>query len=506
VEPSRNSSGHYYFEGRLNWERQFGKHNVSAMTVGILEEYVLTAGSSTSVFETLPERNLGNSGRLAYDYGERYFVEFNYGYNGSEKFAKDHRFGFFPSFGAGWMVSNEAFWENLKKTISNFKLKFTYGLVGNDAIAGRAGRFYYLSDVSINTGAMLVFGKNGNNNISTYNIARYANPDVGWEVSKKLNAGIEISLFESQPLKLQADYFHEIRDRVYMQRSSLPKSAGFDGVIAGNIGMVKSQGVDGSIDLQHYFNRDFWLTGRANFTYATNEYLKLDEVEYTDTYLSRKGHSVRQEWGYVAERLFVDNAEIQNSPQQSFGEYLPGDIKYLDVNRDGVVNGNDRVPIGFPTVPEIQYGFGLSSGYKKFDFSFFFQGNARVSFFIAPTAIAPFTGYRNALKIIADDYWSESDPDIHAFWPRLSVTTISNNTQQSTWWLRDGRFLRLKTVEAGYALPAVKKLGLKSCRIYLSAENLFVISPFKMWDPEMGNNGLGYPINRRFNAGVLVSF
>jgi TonB-linked SusC/RagA family outer membrane protein len=506
VEPSRNSSGHYYYEARLNWDRQFGQHTIGIMTVGMMEEYVLTAGSSTSVFETLPERNLGNSGRIAYDYDQRYFAEFNYGYNGSEKFTREHRFGFFPSIGAGWLISNEAFWENMKKTISNLKLKVTYGLVGNDAIAGRSGRFYYLSDISIGSGGSFIWGKNYNNTYGGYSISRYANPDIGWEVSKKLNVGLEVSLMPDEAFKFQVDVFRDIRDRVYMARNSLPASAGFDATISGNIGKVKSQGMEASIDLQHYFNNDFWMTGRANFTYAANEYLELDEINYPDRYLSHKGHNINQQWGYVAERLFVDQAEIDNSPRQGFGTYISGDIKYTDINGDGTVDSNDQIPMGYPTVPEIQYGFGLSTGYKDFDFSFFFQGNARVSFFIDANGIAPFTNRRNALQIVADDYWTETDPNVHAFWPRLSTSMLANNTQQSSWWLRDGSFLRLKTIEAGYNLPAINKLGMKNTRIYLSAENLFVISAFKMWDPEMGANGLAYPINRRFNVGLQINF
>ncbi|MDR2765483.1 MAG: TonB-dependent receptor [Tannerella sp.] len=506
VEPSRNSSGHYYYEVRLNWDRQFGKHTLGIMTVGMMEEYVLTAGSSTSVFETLPERNVGNSGRIAYDYDQRYFAEFNYGYNGSEKFSKKHRFGFFPSIGAGWLISNERFWEDMKNTISNLKLKITYGLVGNDAIAGRAGRFYYLSDIAIGSGGSFTWGKNYNNTYGGYSISRYANEDIGWEVANKLNVGLEVSLMPNEALKFQIDVFHDIRDRVYMARNSLPASAGFDAAISGNIGKVKSQGLETSIDLQHYFNNDFWMTGRANFTYAANEYLELDEVNYPDRYLSRKGHNINQQWGYVAERLFVDQAEIDNLPRQGFGTYIPGDIKYTDINGDGIIDSDDQIPMGYPTVPEIQYGFGLSTGYKDFDFSFFFQGNARVSFFIDAGGIAPFTNRRNALQIVADDYWKETDPDVYAFWPRLSAAPTANNTQQSSWWLRDGKFLRLKTIEAGYNLPEVKKLGMKNTRVYLSAENLFVISAFKMWDPEMGANGLAYPINRRFNVGLQINF
>ncbi|GAP73012.1 hypothetical protein SAMD00024442_54_14, partial [Candidatus Symbiothrix dinenymphae] len=197
-----------------------------------------------------------------------------------------------------------------------------------------------------------------------------------------------------------------------------------------------------------------------------------------------------------------------------------GDIKYKDVNGDGVVNQNDQIPMGFPTTPEIQYGFGLSSGFKKVDVSFFFQGSARVSFFIDPKGnydsdgngsldahgIAPFVSRRNALAIVARGSWSETNPDVHAFWPRLSTEEIANNTQPSSWWLRDASFLRLKTVEAGYNFDNIKRIGLENIRLYFSAENLFVISPFKQWDPEMGRSGMGYPLNRRFNVGLQVSF
>lgn len=507
VEPGRDSSGHYYFEGRLNWERKFDKHNLGIMTVFMAEENVLTAGSSTSVFETLPERNLGNSGRISYDYDSRYFLEFNYGYNGSEKFAPKYRFGFFPSFGAGWLISNEPYYGlGLKDIISNLKLKFTYGKVGNDAIAGRAGRFFYLSEVA-QTANYESWGMDwSKNRIYRYAYKRYANPEVQWEVATKLNAGIEIGLFKDEAVRIQTDIFQDIRNNVYMAWADLPATAGFSASISGNIGKVKSQGIDGSIDINHFFNPDFWVSGRANFTFAVNEYLELSEPNYTDTYRSKVGRNINQQWGYVAERLFVDDAEIDNSPNQSFGTYMPGDIKYKDINNDGKIDAGDQIPIGYPSVPELQYGFGLSTGYKKFDLSFFFQGNARVSFFINPSSIAPFENRRNALQIVADDYWTETDPDINSFWPRLSTTPLDNNVQRSTWWLRDGKFLRLKSLEIGYSIPAINKIGLKGSRVYMSGENLFVISPFKMWDPEMGGNGLGYPINMRFNIGIQLSF
>ncbi|MDR3245845.1 MAG: TonB-dependent receptor [Prevotellaceae bacterium] len=505
VNPSRNGSAKYYFEARLNWGRQFGKHSVGLMTVATAEDNVLTTGSSTNIYETLPERNLGNSGRVTYDFDSRYFAEFSYGYNGSEKFIGDKQFGFFPSVGVAWLVSNEKFWIG-GDILSQMKLKFTWGRVGNDAIAGRSGRFFYLSHISAG-GSDYYWGSTFDEHYSGYSIHRYANPDISWEESTKYNLGIELGFLKNEALKIQADIFYDIRDKIYWPRENFPATSGFEMTISGNTGKVISRGMDASIDLQHHFSNDFWMTGRVNFTFATNEIVEIDEKNYLDDYLKRKGQHTNQQMGFVAERLFIDELEIKNSPSQTaFGTYQAGDIKYLDINKDGEINDNDRIPIGYPTIPAIQYGFGLSSGYKKVDFSFFFQGNGRTSFFIDPAGIAPFVSRRNAPVIVARGSWTESHPDVHAFWPRLSPDPIDNNTKLSTWWLREGSFVRLKTIELGYNLPAAQKVFLQSSRIYLSVENAFYFSSFKLWDPEVGGNGLGYPLNRRFNIGLQLNF
>jgi TonB-linked SusC/RagA family outer membrane protein len=440
-----------------------------------------------------------------------------YGYNGSEKFTGKKRFGFFPSVGLGWLTSNEKFWEPWKETVSLLKFKFTVGKVGNDAIAGRSGRFFYLSDISMG-GGTYVWGETFSNIYTGYTINRYANPNISWEESTKYNLGLELGLLKEESIKLQIDVFKDTRDKIYQARSNYAATSGFESTIHGNVGKVASQGFETSLDIKHSFHKDFWITGRGNFTYATNEVLENDEPNYPDEYLKAKGHHTNQTWGLVAERLFVDELEIENSPSQTaFGVYQTGDIKYLDVNNDGKVDNNDRIPMGYPNVPEIQYGFGMSTGYKNFDFSFFFQGSARVSFYIDPgnydddgniTGIAPFIGRRNAPAVVAKNAWSETNPDIHALWPRLSATTIINthNSQKSSWWLREGSFVRLKSVELGYNIPHVKKLFMQSARIYVTLENLFYFSTFKLWDPEMKGNGLGYPLNRRYNIGVSLNF
>jgi TonB-linked SusC/RagA family outer membrane protein len=516
VNPKRDGNSHYYFEVRLTWFRKFGKHNLGLMTVATAEEKIL-AGDKTSIFETLPERNLGNSGRVTYDYDSRYFVEAAYGYNGSEKFTGDKRFGFFPSIGLGWIASNEKFWEPWENIVSLLKFKFTVGKVGNDAIAELKDRFFYLSDISTSADAY-TWGETFNNLYLGYRINRYANTNISWEESTKYNLGIELGFLKDETVKLQLDVFKDTRDKIYWPRSNYPASSGFESTIHGNVGKVESQGGEASIDVKHSFSKDFWITGRGNLTYSSNKVLEKDEPNYPDEYLKAIGHHTNQQWGLVAERLFVDEMEIEHSPSQTaFGNYQAGDIKYLDVNDDGRVDDNDRIPMGFPDVPEIQYGFGMSTGYKGFDFSFFFQGSARVSFFIDPGSydddgniqgIAAFIGRRNAPAIVARNSWSESNPDIHAFWPRLSASTTinSHNNVKSSWWLRDGSFVRLKSVEIGYNIPKVEKLFMQSARVYVTLENLLYFSPFKIWDPEMKGNGMGYPLNRRYNIGILLNF
>jgi len=513
VLPNNDSNGEFYFEARLNWEGKFNKHIVGLMTVGTMNNRILTSGRNSSIFQTLPERNLGLSGRGTYGYDSRYFVELAFGYNGSEKFAEEKTFGFFPSIGAGWLITNEPYWNVSKNIISNLKLKFTWGKVGNDSLDGRGGRFFYLSQF-YRGGGFYTFGDDFLNSYGGYSIARYPNADISWEVSNKYNLGLELGLLKNESVKIQLDAFLDNRDNIYEDRRNYPHSAGLEVSIKTNSGKVRSKGIDGSLDIQHNFSNDFWMTGRGTFTFAVNEILVKDEPDYRDKYRSQIGHPTTQQWGLVAERLFVDDQEVANSPKQFDGNYMAGDIKYKDVNGDGIINSEDAIPMGWPTSPQMQFGFGISTGYKRFDFSFYFQGNARVSFFINPSAtggdntdgIAPMINRRNALKIVARDYWSETNPNVHAFWPRLSINHMPNNLYQSSWWLRNNTFLRLKNIEMGYNIPNIKTVHISNLRLYFSGENFFVLSRFKLWDPEQGRNGLGYPLNRRYNFGVLVSF
>ena len=503
-------NSNYYYEFTTQYDRFFNdKHQVGGLLVFNFNE-ALNKYSNSSVFASLPARNMGISGRGTYGYDDRYFAELNFGYNGSEKFAENHRFGFFPSAGLGWIVSNESFFEKTFPSISLLKLKYTFGLVGNDNIG--SSRFFYLSDVNLGDGGRgYAWGADYNNYYNGYNINSYPNADVTWEVAEKTNYGVELGIKER--LVLQFDYFIENRKKIYEERPVYPDTAGLTSVVSSNSGQVQSKGLDIAIDYNQSFANGFYLTARGTFTYATNEVVVKNEPQYPFGYLSAIGYHTNQPRGYIAERLFIDQEDILNSPEQFNGlssnenAYLPGDIKYKDLNGDGKISELDKAPIGDPFVPEIVYGFGASMGYKNIDFSFFFQGAAKSSFFIQPTNIAPFINERNALNIISDNHWSENNPDPYAFWPRLSTEEVNNNNQDSTWWLRDGDFLRLKSIELGYTLPEqwLKIKNLRT-RFYASGLNLFTISKFNLWDNEMGGNGLGYPPQRVMNLGLQINF
>ena len=506
----------FYMQAALNYNRTFNKnHNLSGMLVYMMQNQL--EGNASSLLLSLPYRNVGLSGRFTYAFADRYFTEFNFGYNGSERFYKTERWGFFPSVGVGWMVSNEKFMQPLSKQISRLKIRGSYGLTGNDQIGSASDRFFYLSDINMNdSGKGASFGWEQNdyrrNGVS---VNRYENLNVTWEVSKKLNLAVELELFNS--LEIIAEYFRERRESILMARADVPSTMGLQSTVKANLGKARGEGVDISLDYKKSFSPDFWLTARGNFTYSKSKYLEYEEPEYDERYLSRIGYPISQTWGYIAERLFIDDEDVRSSPVQGFGEYGAGDIKYRDVNGDGTITTLDRVPIGYPKTPEIVYGFGFSLGFKNWDLSAFFQGSARSSFWIDVENTAPFidsdgssstVSQNQLLKAYADSFWSEDNRNIYALWPRLSSTLNDNNAQTSTWFMQDGSFLRLKQVELGYSLPQrlLSKLKMKQLRVYFSGTNLFTISKFKLWDVEMAGDGLGYPIQKIFNIGIQVGF
>ena len=506
-----------YSETRLNYNRSFGKHDVTGLLVLTASESLTANAGSLQL--SLPSRNAGLSGRFTYGFDKRYFVEYNFGYNGSERFHKSHRWGFFPSAGLAWMMSNEKWFKPLTKVVSNLKLRYSYGLVGNDNIGSSSNRFYYLSEMSMNnSGLGASFGETRNVSYNGIGVVRYANEAITWEKSYKSNYALELGLFKK--LDIIAEYFTEHRTDIFMQRADIPNTMGLQASVYGNIGQARSKGIDIQADYKQAWASGLWASARANFTYSTGKYDVYEEPTYPESYRQHAGRSIRQTWGYIAERLFIDDEDAANSPSQAaFGsQYGGGDIKYTDVNGDGVITNADMVPIGYPTSPEIIYGFGVSLGHKGFDVSVFFQGLGRESFWIDATSAystkynkygtAPFVNNGQLLKAYSDSHWSEDNRDIYALYPRYSAYENHNNTQVSTWWMRDGSFVRLKQMEFGYTLPQklTNKIHIDNLRVYFQGNNLLCWSKFKLWDPELAGEGFNYPIQRTFNIGVNVTF
>ncbi|RYY62761.1 MAG: TonB-dependent receptor [Chitinophagaceae bacterium] len=521
-EGAKYLNTYLYMLGRLDYSRTFGQHTAGASLIGTRQQTL--TGNAGNLQASLPNRNLGVSGRAAYSFDNRYFAEFNFGYNGSEKFAPKNRFGFFPTIGGAWVVSNEKFWAGrITNVITRLKFRGSYGLVGNDAIGDpRSQRFFYLSNVSPNSGQSVYFGTNNSVTMQGTVINAYPNPSVTWETSRKTNLAAEVTLFKN--LNIVAEVYRENRYNILINRGFIPVTVGIENSAAANLrsnlGKVNAEGFDFSVNYRQDFKSGLWASVLGNLTVTRNKVIHIEEPEYRNPWSFQTGGMIGQPFGYIAERLFVDDNEALNSPTQIFGGNLPrgGDIKYRDVNKDGKIDQDDRVPIGLPSTPQVIYGFGFSVGYKGFDISAFFQGSARSSFFINPTGVtdfdngvfgtAPFVNNAQILKAYADDHWSEENQNLYALWPRLSVTDIPNNTQNSTWWLRDGSFIRLKSVEAGYTLPKKwsKRIFMDNARVYFSGLNLVTFSKFKLWDPELAGNGFAYPIQKVFNLGIKLNF
>ena len=487
---SKASDQTFYLDARVNYDRQFNLHHVTGMLMYMQREY------RSSV---LPERNQGFSGRFTYDYGQRYLVELNFGYNGTERLAKKERFEFFPAVSLGWVISNEKFFEPMTKYIDNLKIRGSYGLVGSDETGLSAGaqHFLYIDQVSLNN---IGFTTGVDMNYTLYGplVTNYAVVNGGWERVKKLDIGIDLELFRQ--LTITADYFNEKRYNILLHREAWPESLGYYTAKPwSNKGKVDNWGIELSVNWRKEFTKDLYVDFRGNFTYTENKYVNLDEPVYPYVWKTSTGKPLSRTTGYIAQGLFSSQEEIDNSPTQNLGSTVkPGDIKYRDVNGDGKIDGSDQVMISpYGTTPRIQYGLGMNVTYKKFDFGVFFNGSAKRTIMIS--GISPFgqSDY-NVMQFIADDFWSESNPNPNAKYPRLGLTSsqTANNTVASTYWMRNGNFIRFKTLELGYKF----KYG----RVYLNGDNIAVFSPFKLWDPELSWNA--YPLQRTFNIGVQLNF
>lgn len=513
---STTNSGKRYinFEGSINYERQFASaHRVSAMALYSMRSLSYThPGSYIAAF---PYKSMGVAARATYSYKDRYFAEYNMGYNGSENFAPGHRFGFFPAIALGYLISNEEWWDGIKDEINTLKIKASYGKVGNDQIGG-SRRFAYNTTINTNA-AGAAWGKVPNSSATGYTTVggittdEEGNAFVEWEEATKANAGIEIGLFND--FQLQADIFRDYRDGIFLMRQSTPSAVGLQKDQYVNIGEMLNRGFDMSAQYDHVFASGLSLSARANFTFNRNRLIYNDQPSQVEPYLNEVGFAYGQRKGLISCGLFKDQDEIDNWPVQTFGDVQPGDIKYRDINGDGQVDQYDRVAIGYTTIPEINYGFGVSVGYKGFDASIFFNGVDHVSRQIGGTNLygasssPQLTG--QVFKDVAQKHWTVENQNANAPYPRLGTTRSNNNVQTSDYWTRDMSFLRLKNAELGYTFPKgwTRKAGIQAFRLYISGTNLLTFSKFKLWDPELDTAcGTKYPITRNVSLGLNINF
>ncbi|TYR38484.1 TonB-dependent receptor [Sphingobacterium phlebotomi] len=531
MEQTSGSNGERrdFFEWDLIYNKNIKKHHFGAIAKYMQSSKVFTQGLGSDLKNGIARRIQGLSGRVNYNFDRRYFLDFNFGYTGSENFHRDHRFGFFPAFSGAWNVAEEPFLRDAD-WIDMFKIRYSHGRTGNDNLGDT--RFPYLYDIET------IYARNDNGEIiydngiprpsGGYNFGdiqspnyrggmRYSSvssPYVSWEIATKKDLGIDFSLFQDK-FSGVIDLFSERREGIYMTRAYLPSFVGLEGNTSGNVGVVDVRGFDGNVTFKQRVN-NVNLTLRGNMTYSKNEILERDEQNTIYDYRLQQGHRVGQARGLIALGLFKDYDDIRNSPTQTFGEVMPGDIKYKDINGDGIVDDTDVAAIGATVRPNLIYGFGLSANWKGLDINMHFQGAGKSSFFINGTTVYMFQGgpagdgWGNILSQMAyGNRWVLGEnEDPNADYPRLSYGGNPNNYRASTYWLRDGSYLRLKTLDIGYSLPKslVNRIRLNNARFFFIATNLLTFSSFKLWDPELGNSdGKEYPLSRTLSLGLQVN-
>lgn len=505
------------FEAELHYNRGFKEHHVGGILKFNQDSKVFTVGTGEDLKKGIARRHLGLAGRVSYNWNYRYFADFNFGYNGSENFADGHRFGFFPAVSVAWNVAEEPIIKKNFKWMNMFKIRYSFGKVGNDVlkIGNDEYRFPYLYTIGDGTGYTWA-DYNYSNSYSGKRYTDLASNYATWEIATKHDLGVDLALFNDK-FTATVDYFHEQREGIWMERKYLPSIVGLGSNPRANVGKVLSEGFDGNFAYREKINK-VDITVRGNITYSKNTILEKDEENNVYPYQMERDYRVNQAKGLIALGLFKDYDDIRNSPRQDFGTVQPGDIKYKDVNGDGVVNDGDKVAIGATTRPNMIYGFGISASWKGLDVNVHFQGAGKTSFFIdGPTVYAFSSGeWGNILADVAgSNRWIEHEisgtmatENPNASYPRLSYGGNNNNYRQSTYWLRNGSYLRLKTLELGYSIPKplVNKIRFNNIRLFLRGSNLLTFSSFKLWDPELGSStGTEYPLAKSFTLGLSVN-
>lgn len=528
MEQSAGSDGdrREFLEWELHYNNRIDMHRFGGVLKYNQSSRIQTQHIGDDLRNGIPRRNQGLAGRVNYSWALRYFLDFNFGYTGSENFHKDHRFGFFPAISGAWNIRGEPFMQNVK-WIELLKLRYSHGKTGNDNLG--SARFPYLytieamsatdsSDRPILAGGYYFGDYEFNWPLGLWGM-RYsglASQNVSWEVATKKDLGLDYNFFNGK-IDGAIDYFWEQREGIYMLRNYLPWMAGLESNPSANVGVVKVEGFDGRVAFKQKVGA-VDLTVRGNMTYSKNKIIERDEENTIYPYRLQEGHRVNQARGLIALGLFKDYDDIRNSPRQTFGEVMPGDIKYKDINGDGLIDDSDIAAIGATTRPNLTYGFGASASWKGFNLSVHFQGVGKSTYFIDGTSVYAFSssdGWGNVLKEMTDGRWVSSeisgDPateNPNATYPRLDYGDNSNNYRRSTFWLRDGSYMRLKTLDIGYTLPKslVNRAHINNVRIFFIGTNLLTFSKFKLWDPEMGSShGKNYPLNKNISLGVAVN-
>lgn len=502
------------YEGRIYHTAAWGDHQTSL--TGVFQAYERTFTPIQSVLNGMPQRNLTYSARGSYGYKDRYFVEASCGYNGSERFSKGNRMGFFPALGAAWVASSEKWMQPLSKYLSYLKFRLSWGKVGNDGIISTP-RYVYLQDIGATFFSNTDIEPYSNNGFNRKIVNFYGDDDIQWEVAEQTNFGIETKLFGGF-LELQADLYRDIRHNILSNRFVIPASVGIEVPPLDNIGETLSKGVDLSAKIQHQFNKDFWMILNGTLTLNKVTYRKIEEATDKPEWQRKQGKEISQAVGYIAEGLFRDQAEIDNSPRQD-GNVMPGDIKYRDINSDGVIDVKDATYIGYPETPRMIYGFSGFFNYKNVELNFAFQGSGKRSFFMNPQSISPFYSDHAMLSAIYEDHWSEDNMASKPFWPRLSTSNIALHNPQEDWYsgaeirkstyfMRECSFLRCTSISLAYSLPKklLNKWKMQNIKFIATVNNPFCITNFKVWDVELGENGFNYPIQKTYSLGLNVNF
>lgn len=481
------------FQGIVNYSRRFGDHNVYGL--------VLTNRTLDIESKDAPAKFQGYAGRVGYDFKSRYLLEFNAGYNGSDRFKSKNRYGFFPAISGGWNISEEPFFKKHVKVINYLKIRASHGTVGSDEVEGN--RYLYEEIyTSLNDGYYFGESPTGQPKVTPGTLA---NLDVRWEKERKTNIGIDMKLFDSK-LEITADYFNHLRYDILTKRETVPAYSGLS-LPPINLGRVSNKGFELEVNHRNAVNDHFMYFIRANASFARNKILFRDEPEGVAPNLKKTGRPVGQLFGYVSQGFYYDEADIANSPKVLGKTVKPGDLKYEDVNGDGIIDGNDVTAIGKPEVPELSYGFSAGFTYKDFDFSFLLQGASRSS--VSSNTLLQIGNVNGIPAAIHLKRWTPENRD-NAEYPRLGGVSFDS----STFWLRPADYLRLKNVELGYHLPKsfTQRLKLKDIRFYANGLNLLTFNKLKIYDvdPESKRGSVeayqNYPQMKIVNFGLQVTF